>query len=121
MTGGRRFEDDPTHRLEVGERLELVRQALGFDSMAAFARHMNEIEPGLNLDRSKLNHWEKGRHYPHPLFLRALWKHFRVSADWVLHGDAGGLPSRVADSLRAVVAASGKGGTGSDRRGREKP
>jgi transcriptional regulator with XRE-family HTH domain len=46
------------HKHEVGERLRQVREALGF-SMAEFAR-MHD------LDRSKLNQWEKGKHYTNP-------------------------------------------------------
>ena len=49
---------------EVGRRLRLARESIGFPVAAQFAR-----EHGIASD--KLNHWEKGKHFPDVLMFVA--------------------------------------------------
>lgn len=75
--------EDELHKRQVGDRLRLAREAIGYEQRA-FAR-LYEI------DHTKLNHWEKGRHYPAPAFIRRLWERHRISADWIYLGEVAGL------------------------------
>ena len=89
----RTMSDDHGKR-EVGDRLRQAREALGY-SMAEFARLHG-------IDKTKLNHWEKGKHYPDPAFIRALYDRHRINADWIYLGILAGLRHDLAESLRAA-------------------
>lgn len=89
------------HKQDIGARLRLVREALGY-GLREFARKHG-------LDPTKLNHWEKGKHYPDPAFIRLLWDEHNVTADWVYLDRKGGLPRELADNLDAVLAAYAAG------------
>lgn len=91
--------DASRHKQEVGQRLRLAREALGL-TQQAFAEKLGER------DKTKISHWERGKHYPDPLFIAALQRQFRISSDWLYSGDDALLPVGVADSLRAAEAAS---------------
>lgn len=94
------------HKQDIGARLRLVREALGY-GLREFARKHQ-------LDPTKLNHWEKGKHYPDPAFIRLLWDEHNVTADWVYLDRKGGLPRELADSLDAVLAAYAAGKPGAE-------
>lgn len=83
---------------EIGDRLRQAREALGF-GMAEFAR-LHDI------DKTKLNHWEKGKHYPDPKFIQALYERHRINADWIYLGIVAGLRHDLAESLRAASRVS---------------
>lgn len=85
------------HKQDIGARLRIVREALGY-GLREFARKHG-------LDPTKLSHWEKGKHYPDPAFIRLLWEEHNVTADWVYLDRKGGLPRDLADSLDAVLTA----------------
>jgi transcriptional regulator with XRE-family HTH domain len=88
--------DSAVEKQRVGERLRLAREALGY-KQADFARLHG-------LDKTKLSHWERGKHLPALSFVRRLWREHQISADWLFLGVKGGLPARVADSLPKVDA-----------------
>lgn len=94
--------DASLHKQKVGERLRVIREALGM-SQAAFAK-AGGVE-----DKSKLSHWERGKHYPDPLFIAQLQRQFRISADYLYTGDPSSLPHGLAESLRAAAGASPEG------------
>lgn len=85
------------HKQDIGARLRIVREALGY-GLREFARKHG-------IDPTKLSHWEKGRHYPDPAFIRLLWDAHNVTADWVYLDRKAGLPRELADSLDGVLAA----------------
>jgi transcriptional regulator with XRE-family HTH domain len=76
--------DDVGLKAAVGRRLAEAREALGF-TMTAFARLHG-------VDKTKLNHWEKGRHYPDPLFIVRLHTSHGITADWIYLGLRRSLP-----------------------------
>lgn len=89
---------DAHHKRDVGDRLRQAREALGF-GLREFAR-LHDLDP------TKLSHWEKGKHYPDPQFIRELWRRHRVNADWVYLGEIASLPHSLVESLRAAERGS---------------
>ena len=79
---------------EIGRHLRLARESIGFPIAAQFAR-----EHGIASD--KLNHWEKGKHFPDVLYVLMLWRHYRITADWIYLGETAQLPFAVIERLRA--------------------
>lgn len=78
----------------VGARLALFRASQGY-GLRPFARHME-------VDHTKLNHWEKGTHYPDISFIAALHRRYGLTSDWVYFGEQPGMPQGLLDALRAV-------------------
>ena len=87
--------DSALEKQHVGERLRLAREALGY-TQAAFARLHS-------LDKTKLSHWERGKNLPSLAFVQTLWRHHRISADWLYLGMRDALPHRVAANLPAAA------------------
>jgi len=82
----------------VGRRITMVRTVKGF-GLRPFARHME-------VDHTKLNHWEKGTHYPDISFVAALHQRFGVTADWIYFGEIAGVPLQLAEQFRAAEKAA---------------
>jgi DNA-binding XRE family transcriptional regulator len=97
----------------IGDRLRQAREALGYENMAEFAR-MHD------LTRDKLNHWEKGRYYPDPLFITRLWDRHRITADWIYLGVIAGLPHSLGENLLAAPGGAGAAPKEGSRRAPEK-
>lgn len=91
---------DTLHRQQIGQRLRLAREALGF-GLREFAR-MHEIDP------SKLSHWERGKHIPDQAYLRILWEEYRIGPNFLFFGAVAGIPHEVVDYSRAAAKASDK-------------
>ena len=84
---------------EIGARLTNLRLAIGKSqgmnraiSQAALCRKTG-IKP------SRWNQYEKGHREITKKALALLDEHYSVSFDWVLKGDVGGMPARLADQL----------------------
>lgn len=90
--------DGSLHKKQVGERLRQAREALGLTQA--------ELARAYELDKTKLSHWERGVHYPDPLFLYQLASRHGVSFDWIYAGDLAGLRHSLAENLRAAAKAS---------------
>jgi transcriptional regulator with XRE-family HTH domain len=90
--------DDALHKQKVGERLRIAREALGLEQ--------TEMAELYGLDKTKLSHWERGKHYPAPAFIARLWERHRIPADWIYLGEVSGVPHRLAENLLAGAAAS---------------
>jgi transcriptional regulator with XRE-family HTH domain len=84
---------------DIGDRLRLAREALGFTNAAAFARQHA-------LDKTKLSHWERGKHYPDPIYVHLLWREYRITADWIYLGERGSLAHSTVENLLAAGRAS---------------
>jgi transcriptional regulator with XRE-family HTH domain len=78
----------------VGARLALLRRSQGF-KLRPWARH-------LEIDHTKLNHWEKGKHYPDFPFIAELTRRYGITSDWLLFGAIRGLPVELLDQLKAA-------------------
>ena len=85
---------------EVGNRLRLAREALGFG--------LREMGRKYDDDPSKISHWEKGQHFPDLNYVRWLWENHAITADWIYLGRIAGLPHGVAVSLQEVERAFAK-------------
>ncbi len=91
--------DGSRHKQLVGERLRQAREALGL-GLSEMARAYG------GSDKTKLSHWERGKHYPDPMYVNWLWRTYRVSADWIYSGEMSALPHGLAESLRSAAKAS---------------
>lgn len=96
--GNLRRMDDARHKQQVGERLRIAREALGLGQ--------KELADLYGLDKTKLSHWERGKHYPPPAFIARLWERHRIPADWIYLGEVSGVPHRLAESFLAAAKAS---------------
>lgn len=84
-------------RSDAGKRLVLLRLALGFKTTSSFAE-----ECCIKLDA--LSTYENGlRAIPWPL-LRFLWKRYKISSDWILHGDESAMPAGVLKKAKEIAA-----------------
>lgn len=86
------------NKLDVGARLRQAREALGY-GLREFAR-LRDVDP------TKLSNWERGKNYPDPEFIKELWRHHRISADWIYLGEIAGLPHGLVVSLQGASQAS---------------
>lgn len=87
-------EYDGRDRTAVGRRLELTRQALGFDQQT-FAR-----EAGLKA--STYNQYETGKNMPQIVAAHALCDRYRLSLDWIYRGEMDGLSQRIHSAIASV-------------------
>jgi transcriptional regulator with XRE-family HTH domain len=87
-----------SHQEDVGRRLKDTIAALGL-SAAEAARQMG-VSP------QRLNGWLSGSHPVSVYHLALFCRHQPVSTDWLLLGDARGLPYATAASLGLVSAAN---------------
>lgn len=86
MTDGGSSADD------VADRLRLLREWAGYENQSAFAERTGLTPP-------EWNHYETGRR---PLTLKAanlIKTRWRVTLDWLYHGERDGLSVQVANSL----------------------
>lgn len=99
------MNDGGNNRDDVAARLVLLRQWAGFTSQAAYAERVG-------MSQSEYNHFESGRR---PLTLAAANKlrlKWRVTLDWLYHGDRTGLSVELNRSLPSLEASSGRKGAG---------
>lgn len=91
MTDGGSSIDD------IAARLTLLRVWAGFDSQSAFAQRSE-------ISQSEWNHFESGRRNLPLTAANKLKRHWRVTLDWLYHGDRSGLSVEVAASLPTIPA-----------------
>jgi transcriptional regulator with XRE-family HTH domain len=83
IVGVSKLKDMP-YLIECGKRLALARQALGFDTIRAFAAAINRSEDALTS-------WEAGKNRIPDYLLRQLKSEFGITTDFILTGDKAGL------------------------------
>ena len=77
---------------DVARRLVLLRQWAGYENQKAFA-----VATGLTA--SELNHYETARRMPSLTAANKIKLRWRVTLDWIYHGDRSGLSVEVSRSL----------------------
>lgn len=88
--GGSSIED-------VAARLHMLRAWASFESQSGFARRN-----GFGI--SEWNHFESGRRWLTLLAANTLRRNWRVTLDWLYHGDRSGLSVEVSSSLPDLEA-----------------
>lgn len=92
------MSDGTDSREDMADRLRMLRDWAGYESNAsAFARRSD-------LRHDELNHFESGRRPLSMLAANRLRLHWRVTLDWLFHGDRSGLTLEVANSLPHLAA-----------------
>src|SRR5512139_1042786 len=86
----------------IGERLALVRLALGFRTQAAIVRALNDIDP--TITPQHWNMWESGRQRIGVDSALLLVRKFNISLDWIYRGEKDGLPVKLARAIEALEA-----------------
>lgn len=85
------------YRLACGMRLRAARRALGYS--------VEDIARLAAANPATFYSWEAGNApVPAELVLR-LWRQFRITADWILLGEAEGLPHGLARRIREEMSA----------------
>ena len=84
-------ERDP-YAVECGVRLALIRQAMDFNTIRAFAAHMD-------IEEDTLGAWESGKNMVRLAFVRRLWKEENIPMEYIYDDD----PSRLPHSLALKV------------------
>lgn len=84
-------------KVECGERLRLVRQALGYTEVEPFAEQVDE-------KRMNIYTWETGVALVPVWFVIKLRKRFEVGFNWIYAGDMNDMPVPVRRSLMIVKA-----------------
>lgn len=79
------------YKIEVGGRLRTAFEALGL--------RQADVAREFQVDKTKLNHWLQGMHYPDPLFVKRFCARYRVTADYIYLGEVSAVPKSLADSL----------------------
>lgn len=82
-------------REAVGQRLNSLRLAKGFDTIRSFAKAMDWEE-------DRYTAWEKGKAMIPPLETAALRARFGITSDWLYYGDEAGLTRAMHEALRAA-------------------
>lgn len=77
---------------DVAARLALLREWAGFTSQSAFAQRNG-------FTQSEWNHFESGRRRLPITAANRLKQNWRVTLDWIYHGERSGLSVEVANSL----------------------
>ena len=73
-----------------GERLRVMRQALGGDTIGEFAIKTDVSEDALSS-------WERGENQVPPWYVQNLKIRFRITHDYIFGGDIAGLPISIAE------------------------
>lgn len=82
-------------KAEFGTRMQHFREALGHATRASFARF-------IDVDQNAYSAWERGERFPEVANLLKLKEVTGVTSDYLLFGDASGLPM----DLRRVLFSS---------------
>lgn len=90
--------DSAQYKVRVGARLRVALEATG--------KSQSEIARLFGIDRTKLSHWVRGRHYPDPLFLKQFCDRFNLSTDFIYRGQVAGVAASLADTLWRADQAS---------------
>lgn len=106
-----RMAHDSVKPEEIGARLILLREALGFSTSAAFARHV-ELTP------QALNNYERGIGRPDLDAALKIVRRTRVTLDWVYAGEDSGLSVELARLLNAAEERLAASARASKRRAR---
>lgn len=97
--------------VDIGARLVLLREALGFPTSAAFARHVD-------LTPQALNNYERGLGRPDLDAALKIVQRTRVSLDWIYRGEDAGLSVELARLLNEAEERLAASAVRPSRRGR---
>lgn len=86
------MHDGTSSREDMAARLALLRETMGFESQAAFAERT-----GVGV--TDWNHYEKARRDLSLTSANRIRARWRVTLDWLYHGDRSGLSMELANSL----------------------
>ena len=85
------------HKEHVADNLRRIVAVIGGSQTAIATR--------LGVSKSRLGNWLRGDNYPDPYAMWLLCLHYGVTMEWIYRGETFGLPSVLADGLRAAVEA----------------
>ena len=85
------------HKKEVAANLRLICAVIG--------GHQSDIAAAIGVSKSKLGNWLRGDNYPDPFAMWLLCERYGVTMDWIYRGRLFGLPSHLADGLKAKAEA----------------
>lgn len=74
--------------------------------IAVIGGKQTEIARRIASTPSQMGNWMRGDHYPDPWSMWLLCEEYGVTMDWLYRGRTYGLPSELADGLRARAEAS---------------
>lgn len=103
--------DAARYKRFVGSNLRIVREGLGL-SQQQFA---DRFDLG---DKTRVSHYEVGKHFPDPHLVYRLWKEEGIPADAIYLGMPRGAPAPVAAGLRSAAreeAEASQGAAGPER------
>lgn len=88
-------KSDP-FRENVGLRLAVLREAVGFKKQRHFAEH-------LGVPEDTYTKWEKGKALIPPHYVLELKRKFGITADWLYFGDESALPRALYSELQKAA------------------
>lgn len=88
--------DTDRHKQLVGQRLRLAIEGLGVT--------LSQVAETTGVEKSRLGHWTRGKHYPDPAWIEVFAKEYGISADWIYLERVSGLPKDLAVYLRSAAA-----------------
>lgn len=86
----------PTDAKSVGERLALLRRALGYETQSLFATK-------LGFGVSQWNNFERGMPLPFPAANKLMAKINGLSLDWIYYGRDGGLSVKLLNQIESQL------------------
>jgi transcriptional regulator with XRE-family HTH domain len=90
--------DVERHRQIIGNRIRLALEGLGVS--------YSEAAAATGIDKSRLGHWCRGKHYPDPQWIEVFDKRYGISADWIYLERSSALPRNLADYLSQAAKGS---------------
>ncbi len=95
---------DAAWNKQIGERLALTREALGYPTQSAFVDAIQGIFP---VSQQRWNAYERGRERITVPVALALCVRFDITLDWIYRGRRGDLPLRLAERITEVEKKQG--------------
>ncbi len=96
----RRMDGQPDKPEFIGQRLRLLRLALGYEDQSAFAA-LCDVSP------QAWNNWERGRQTPRLDQIAKIRRASGATVDFILFGDESGLSHKLATDIHKATAANG--------------
>ena len=75
-----------------GQRLRITREALGVETVRAFAKKTR-------VEEDRLGAWELGKNQVPPWYIQRLKRMFGVTHEYIFGGDLAGLPNSIAEQV----------------------
>lgn len=89
--------DGGTSFVDIGRRIKVLREALGFESAALFAAHVG-------WSPQQLSNYENGQKRPEVTMAIKLCTRTNVTLDYIYRGEHAGLPLHVANAIQDYLA-----------------